>query len=261
MKPKKSLGQHWLHDKTSLEAVCDAGLVHEHDTVLEIGPGLGTLTEVLLQRAGRVVAVEFDSKLAGKLSLENKSPHLQVVNQDILRFDLNSLPKNYKVIANIPYYLTSNLIRVLSESDNPPKVVALLVQKEVAQRIASKPGEMSILSVTTQMYCEPHLDRLVLAEMFTPPPKVDSQIIQLLRRPTPVFGNRNSKKVFSVVKAGFSSKRKTLANSLSAGLLIEKDKVNKILKIIGIDLNIRAQDLSLEQWLSIYDELASFNKA
>ena len=251
MTPKKSLGQHWLHDQASLEAVCKAGLVHEHDTVLEIGPGLGTLTKLLVQKAGRVVAVEYDQALAADLPGRVKTPSLEVVNQDILKFDLTKLPKDYKVVANIPYYLTSNLLRVLSESANPPKVIALLVQKEVAQRVAASPGDMSILSVTTQMYYEPHLEQVVPARLFTPPPKVDSQIIQLLRRPTPVFDGQDSRQVFRVVKAGFSNRRKTLLNSLSAGLGQPKDQIETVLKLSKIDPKARPQELSLDQWLNL----------
>lgn len=255
MKPKKSLGQHWLYDEASLLAVCDAGLVHEHDVVLEVGPGLGTLTKLLVEKAGRVIAVEYDEELAKNLPRTIDSAHLDVIYQDILKFNFSSLPKNYKVVANIPYYLTSSLIRVLSEAENPPKVIALLVQKEVAERVAAKPGKMSILGVSAQMYFEAHLDKLVSAELFTPPPKVDSQIVQLLRRPKPYYGNRDSKKLFKIIKAGFSSKRKTLVNSLSGGLGISKPEVENVLLDAGINPMVRAQELSIDSWLKIYDRL------
>lgn len=253
--PKKSLGQHWLHDEDSLIAMCEAGLVHEHDVVLEIGPGLGTLTKFLVDGARQVIAVEFDKDLADKLPQAVNAPNLTVVNEDILRFDLTNLPKDYKVIANIPYYLTSNLLRVLSESSNPPKVIALLVQKEVAERVASEPGDMSILSVTTQMYYQPYLAEVVPAELFTPPPKVDSQIVQLLRRPNPVFEDADQKHVFRVVKAGFSNRRKTLVNSLSAGLAKPKEEIATSLESVGIGTNTRAQELSLEQWIALANKL------
>lgn len=249
--PKKSLGQHWLHDEASLLAVCEAGLVHEHDVVLEIGPGLGTLTELLIQKAKQVIAIEKDEQLARQLSnrLSDRTFYLQT--GDILKFDLNTLPKNYKVVANIPYYLTSNLLRVLCESSNPPKVIALLVQKEVAERVCAGPGQMSILGVTTQMYYQAHLEEIVPARLFTPPPKVDSQIVQLLRRPEPLFGEFGSREVFRIVKAGFSNRRKTLLNSLSAGLQIPKEEILKLLTDSGIDPKSRAQELTLEQWLKL----------
>jgi 16S rRNA (adenine1518-N6/adenine1519-N6)-dimethyltransferase len=257
MKTKKSLGQHWLKDEVYLQAVCDAGLVHEHDTVLEVGPGLGTLTDKLLAKSARVIAVEKDENLASDLQhkYRDRGNYVHVVNGDILDFDLSKLPANYKVVANIPYYLTSNLIRVLSEAENPPKVIALLVQKEVAERIAAKPGEMSLLSVSAQAYYEPHLEEVVPARFFSPPPKVDSQIIQLLRREEPFFAGVNSKDFFRTVKAGFHSRRKTLENSLSGGLNIDKEKCRQILNKANINPSSRPQELSLEQWVKLANEL------
>ena len=155
-------------------------------------------------------------------------------------------------MANIPYYLTSNLLRVLSESPNPPAVIALLIQKEVAERVAAEPGDMSILSVTTQYYYQASLDMIVPAELFTPPPKVDSQIIKLVRRATPLFGDLDVPQYFRLVKAGFAQRRKKLRSSLSAGLHIEKSEVEKLLDQAGIDPNARPQELSLEQWHALY---------
>ncbi|MBC7581790.1 ribosomal RNA small subunit methyltransferase A, partial [Aeromicrobium sp.] len=186
--PKKSLGQHWLNDPASLQAMCDAAELITDDVVLEIGPGLGTLTTLLIDQAKEVVAVEFDDYLAKALPRRITSASLTVVNQDILSFDYTSLPPDYKVVANIPYYLTSNLIRVLSETPNQPSVAVLLVQKEVAQRVAAAPGDMSLLSVTAQFYWQTGLGPIVLAELFTPPPKVDSQVLILVRRPQTLFG-------------------------------------------------------------------------
>jgi 16S rRNA (adenine1518-N6/adenine1519-N6)-dimethyltransferase len=161
MEPKKSLGQHWLKDKATLQAICDAGDLKHNDTVLEIGPGLGDLTRQLVKRAGKVIAVELDSNLALKLMGEIKSDSLEVIQGDILKFDLTQLPVDYKVVANIPYYLTSNLMRILSESTNPPLLIVLLMQQEVAQRIAAKSGQMSLLSVSTQLYYQPKLGPVV----------------------------------------------------------------------------------------------------
>src|SRR3954471_17026357 len=171
---KKSLGQHWLHDEDSLLAMCEAVAVTPDDVVLEIGPGPGTLTQQLVVRAKQVVAVEFDETLAEQLPARIAAKNLTVVSQDILKFDFSGLSHGYKVVANIPYYLTSNLLRVMCESSNPFTQAAILIQKEVAERVAAKPGAMSILSVTTQFYCETSLGPIVLAELFTPPPKVDS---------------------------------------------------------------------------------------
>lgn len=249
--PKKSLGQHWLNDEASLESICDISGVSETDTVLEIGPGLGTLTQKLSDRAKQVIAVEFDEDLARGLLKRVNAPNITVVNQDILSFDLSELPTDYKVIANIPYYLTSNLIRVLSESANPPISASLLVQKEVAVRVAAGPGDMSMLSVTAQMYFEPSLGIVVPAELFTPPPKIDSQVVHLQRRSQPLYGSMDSKQLFQVVKAGFSNRRKTLLNSLSAGLQMTKDETKLLLDSVNIDPGLRAQALDLEDWIKL----------
>src|SRR5437868_3417033 len=149
--PNKALGQHWLKDEATLEAICEAADLKAADTVLEIGPGLGDLTRQLIKHARSVIAVEVDHKLATDLETTLKAGNLQVVQSDILKFDLTQMPPDYKVVANIPYYLTSNLIRVLSESTNPPTAMVLLVQKEVAERIAAEPGQMSLLGLSTQL--------------------------------------------------------------------------------------------------------------
>lgn len=249
--PKKELGQHWLHDEESLQAMCDIAGVQAGDVVLEIGPGLGTLTKKLVKQAESVIAVEFDADLARQLPGRVTADNLTIVNQDILSFDLTSLPADYRVIANIPYYLTSNLIRVLSESSNPPVSATLLVQKEVAERVAAGPGSMSLLSVTAQMYFEPSLGMVVPAELFTPPPKIDSQIVYLQRRSQPLFGKLDSRHVFRIVKAGFSNRRKTLLNSLSAGLHLSKDETRQLLETIEINPGQRAQELDLDDWLRL----------
>jgi 16S rRNA (adenine1518-N6/adenine1519-N6)-dimethyltransferase len=249
---KKSLGQHWLHDDASLEAMCEAAGIVPEDTVLEIGPGLGTLTAKLVKRAGRVVAVEFDANLAHELPKRVNAGNLEVVEQDILRFDLTALPPGYKVVANIPYYLTSNLLRVLCESSNPFSHAALLVQKEVAERVCAAPGDMSLLSVSVQFYCQASLGQVVPARLFTPPPKVDSQILQLSYHKRPLFPNVDTRLFFRIVKAGFSQRRKTLLNSISSGLRIGRAQTAAILEEAGIDPSARPQDLSLEYWNSLY---------
>jgi 16S rRNA (adenine1518-N6/adenine1519-N6)-dimethyltransferase len=253
-KPKKSLGQHWLEDEASLLAMCEAAQLSEEDTILEIGPGLGTLTRFLAEGARHVTAVEFDEKLAKELPARVKADNLEVVSEDILRFDFTRLPAGYKVAANIPYYLTSNLIRVLSETPNPPARAVLLLQKEVAQRVAAQPGSMSLLSVTAQYYWRVTLDREVPARLFTPPPKVDSQILVMERLAEPLFPNIDTKAFFRLVKAGFSQRRKTLLNALSAGLHMGKDEVSVMCGRAGVDPGRRAQTLNLEEWHSLYQD-------
>jgi len=248
---KKSLGQHWLSDDNCLDAMVAAAGVTADNTVLEIGPGPGTLTEKLVKIAHEVVAVEFDEALARDLPKRVSADNLRVVVSDILRFDLTQLPVGYKVVANIPYYLTSNLIRTMSESTNPPTQAAILIQKEVAERVAAKPGDMSLLSVTAQFYWEVSLGRVVKAELFMPPPKVDSQILCLSRRSQPLFDDIQPKQLFRIAKAGFGERRKTLLNSLSGGLHLEKTEVKNILEKANIAENLRAQNLSLDSWYAL----------
>jgi 16S rRNA (adenine1518-N6/adenine1519-N6)-dimethyltransferase len=253
--PKKSLGQHWLHDQASLEAMCDAAQLSSTDTILEIGPGLGTLTSLLVTGSKQVVAVELDKILAANLPIRVRAANLSVVTEDILNFDFTSLPPDYKVVANIPYYLTSNLLRTLSDTPNPPKRVALLVQKEVAQRVAASPGDMSLLSVAVQFYWEVELGRVVNAELFTPPPKVDSQILILNRRDPALFPDIDVKPFFRMVRAGFAQRRKTLLNTLSSGLHLDRKEVTIICKSVDIDPQRRPQTLSLEEWHNLYISL------
>jgi 16S rRNA (adenine1518-N6/adenine1519-N6)-dimethyltransferase len=162
------------------------------------------------------------------------------------------LPSAYKIVANIPYYLTSNLIRVISETPNPPQIAVLLVQKEVAERVAAKPGAMSLLSVTAQFYWQVSLGEIVPAELFEPPPKVDSQILIMERRSESLFPEVDPKIFFRLAKAGFSQRRKTLLNTLSSGLHLSRDEVQRLLEIANVEPNRRAQTLSLDEWHKIY---------
>lgn len=250
--PKKSLGQHWLKDPVALEAITELGEIRPTDTVLEIGPGLGHLTHYLVHQAQHVVAVEFDEALAAQLPANIPASNLQVIRSDILKFDFSSLPSHYKVVANIPYYLTSNLLRVISESPNPPSIMVLLLQKEVAERICAGPGQMSLLSVSVQLYYECELGIIVPADKFEPAPKVDSQAVILRRRTKPLFKSLDNKAFFRIVKAGFAGRRKKLRSSLAAGMQISKPEADELLKKIGIDANQRAQELELEDWYKIY---------
>lgn len=249
--PKKSLGQHWLRDRLVLGHIADCAEIQQDDTVLEIGPGLGTLTSELLSRAKQVVAVEFDPDLARKLPGQFPGKNLQVINEDILSFDLAQLPAGYKVAANVPYYITSKIVQLLMTSTNKPSVAVLLVQKEVAERIAAQPGDMSILAVSAQVYAEAYLGDVVPAELFTPPPKVDSQVVVLKTRSAPLISPEDEKHFFRVVKAGFSAKRKKLRSSLAGGFGISKQEAEIALRGVNISPDSRAEDLSLEQWVEL----------
>lgn len=257
--PRKSLGQHWLKDKASLDSICDAAGVKPSDTVLEIGPGTGELTDKLLKRGAKVVAVELDERLAAGLQQRFKGLPFSLNMLSILDFDLSSLPGGYKIAANIPYYLTNHLLRMLCETQHKPSVAVLLVQKEVAERVTADPGEMSLLSVSVQLYYEPSLGAVVPANLFEPPPKVDSQILILKQLATTLFpgtvpGNKEDKAFFRVVKAGFSQRRKTLLNSLSAGLHLSKQETEELLKRADINPASRPQELSLKDWHGLYSQ-------
>ncbi len=247
----KSLGQHWLRDRAALSHIADCAELNSDDTVLEIGPGLGTLTSELLRQAGRVVAVEFDSELARKLPAQFPGKNLQVIQSDILEFDLSTMPAGYKVVANVPYYITSKIVKMLMTSDNKPSVTVLLVQKEVAERLASKPGKMSILAVSAQLFADVSLGEVIGAELFTPPPKVDSQVVILKTRQTSFLTDVNEDDFFRVVKAGFSAKRKKLRSSLSGGLKLSKPEVETILNQAGISPDDRAETLDLDAWVRL----------
>jgi 16S rRNA (adenine1518-N6/adenine1519-N6)-dimethyltransferase len=254
--PKKSLGQHWLKDRDVLANIAEEAGISENDTVLEIGPGLGTLTSELLRRAKKVVAVELDGDLARKLPGQFPGKELEVINQDILTFDLRNLPEDYVVVANVPYYITSKIVQLLTTAVNKPRTIVLLIQKEVAERMAARPGEMSILAVSSQVYAEVRLGEVVPAALFTPPPKVDSQVVILEMRQKPQVTPEDEKHFFRIVKAGFSAKRKKLRSSIASGLHISKPEAEKLLKDASISPEDRAEELSIDDWA----RLASLTK-
>jgi 16S rRNA (adenine1518-N6/adenine1519-N6)-dimethyltransferase len=254
--PNKSLGQHWLRDRDVLAHIADCAELSAGDTVLEIGPGLGTLTSELLRRSKEVIAVEFDEELARKLPGQFPGKNLRVVQSDILAFDLSGLSTGYKVVANVPYYITSKIVQLLMTAQNKPSVAVLLVQKEVAQRLAAMPGSMSILAVSAQVFAEVSLGDIVPAALFTPPPKVDSQVVVLKTRTTPFFIDILEKDFFRIVKAGFSAKRKKIHSSIGAALHMEKSEVLLRLEKAGISPDVRAETLSLDEWKKMTREFA-----
>jgi 16S rRNA (adenine1518-N6/adenine1519-N6)-dimethyltransferase len=219
--------------------------------VFEIGPGLGTLTRHLANYAKQVISLEFDPRFASQLTQYPVAENVTVKQGDILHFDLGALPKDYKVVANLPYYITSKIVRLLLESNNPPRLATILVQKEVAQRMAARPGDMSILAIAVQFYAQPILGPIVPAELFTPPPEVDSQVITLIRHQKPLFPDVSVSDYFTVVRAGFGEKRKKLRNSLSGGLHLEKPAVEALLMKAGIPADARAEQLRLEDWYNL----------
>jgi len=251
LKNNKSLGQNWLRDREALAHIADCADLNKEDVVLEIGPGLGTLTSELLRRVKEVIAVEFDHDLAQKLPGQFPGKDLKVIEANILQFDLSILPKNYKVVANIPYYITSKIIQMLVSAKNRPSIAVLLVQKEVAERLAAEPGNLSVLGISAQIYAEVSLGDVVPAKLFTPAPKVDSQVVILKIRPESLLGEVDKDAFFRVVKAGFSEKRKKLRSSLANGLRLPKAEVEKILSQIDINPDDRAENLSIDDWLNL----------
>jgi 16S rRNA (adenine1518-N6/adenine1519-N6)-dimethyltransferase len=249
IKPNKALGQHFLVDRPSLEAIMDAADVTPADTVLEIGPGLGTMTRPLADFGSRVVAVETDHTLV-ELLRRDAPPNLEVVEQDILKFDLTSLPLGYKVIANIPYYLTSKIFRLLIESPNPPSVMSVLIQKEVAERICAGPGKLSILALSIQYYGKPEIETIVERHKFWPAPDVDSAVLRV-DVTGPKF-DADPHQLFRLIKAGFGEKRKQLKNSLSGGLNLSPELATDVLKSARLQPTARAQELDMNQWERLY---------
>ena len=262
LKNNKSLGQHWLRDRVILDGIAEEAEIKNGDFVLEIGPGLGTLTSSLLKFAGRdgeVLSIEFDEDLAKKLPAQFPGKNLTVKNTDFLDFDLSKLPKNYKVAANVPYYITSKIVEKLLTSENKPSIAALLVQKEVAERICAKSGDLSVLSIASQIYADCELGQFVPRELFTPPPKVDSQVVILKileKNKLECFNEQNSTKIsekqfFRVIKAGFAARRKKILKALSANLALSKEQTIEILAQAKVSPDTRAQELTIENWLEI----------
>jgi 16S rRNA (adenine1518-N6/adenine1519-N6)-dimethyltransferase len=249
IRPNKGLGQHFLVDKPSLEAIMDAAAVTKADTVLEIGPGLGVMTRPLTELAGKVVAVETDRVLAEILT-RDAPKNLQVVEEDILTFDVSALPAGYKAIANIPYYLTSKIFRLLIESPNPPSVMSVLIQKEVAERIVAKPGQLSILALSVQYYGHPEIVRIVERHKFWPAPAVDSAVLRVTLT-GPAFP-ADPTKLFRLIKAGYGEKRKQLKNALAGSLNLSSEFAVQLIADAKLVPTARAQELDLKAWQRLY---------
>ena len=248
---QKGLGQNFLQDLTALDKIVQAAEIQPDDVVLEIGPGLGSLTRYLALSAKSVTAVELDRELIPVLqTVLAPYPNTRVVEGDILRFSPSSLVKtdDYLVVANVPYYITSAIFRHLLETSPRPRRMVLTIQKEVAERICAKPGDMSLLALSVQVYGQPKIAAILPAEAFFPVPKVDSAIIRVDMLPEPRIPAPLLDTFFQMAKAGFSQKRKTLRNSLSAGLRISPSETGQLLEQAGINPMRRAETLSLDEW-------------
>jgi 16S rRNA (adenine1518-N6/adenine1519-N6)-dimethyltransferase len=250
IKPSKKLGQNFLIDKSVLRKIITAANLSKKDIVLEIGPGLGILTTELAKQVKQVIAVEKDKRLCNALAhilTVQDVQNVQIVNQDILDTKYKIPDTKYKLVANLPYYITSPVIRKFLETKHRPKSMILMVQKEVAQRIIAKPPKMNLLAVAVQFYAKSEIVAYVNKKSFWPQPKVDSAIIKIV--PNVEFKKSciDTKKFFKIVKAGFSSKRKMLKNNLK----IEESMLEKL----GINPQARAENLFIKEWLKLYEML------
>ena len=254
IQPDKRLGQNFLIDSTYLRRVADAGNITKDDTVLEVGAGLGSLTRLLGMQAKEVIAVELDAYLIPILTqVTNPFPNIHIIQRDILEIDPGELTTStgYLVVANIPYYITSNLIRHLLTGNIRPRRVVLTIQKEVAERICAQPDKLSLLGLSVQVFGHPMILSRVPAGAFYPVPKVDSAIIRIEMYPAPIIPADQLDIFFQLAKAGFSQKRKMLRNSLSAGLRIDRSTIENLLLEAGIEPHRRAETLTLDEWKSL----------
>lgn len=259
LQPRRSLSQNFLTDPAALDAIVEAAELTAGDRVVEVGPGLGVLTRRLLAAGTRVLAVELDQRLATWLRAELGSvPGFELVHGDALTFDPRSAfaGEPFKVVANIPYHITSPLLHAFLEGDRPPELVVVLVQAEVAERVAAPPGRMSYLSVFAQNVASARVAAHVPAEAFEPAPKVDSAVLQLRRRPAPVVPVGEGRESFyRLVQAGFRQRRKQLHNALSRELPIARETLDAAFAACGIAADRRAQTLSVEEWACLHARL------
>ncbi len=242
---KKSLGQHFLRSTRALDAITEAAKLVPGEVVLEIGPGEGVLTERLLTSNARVIAVEKDDRLFAVL--RQKFPALELMHGDILDLKIEDLKiEDYKLVANIPYNITGAILEKFLSAEHQPELMVLLVQDEVAKRIAARDGKESILSISVKAYGTPRYVEKVLAGSFAPPPKVNSAIIAIEGISKAFFQGFSEEFFFRVLKTGFSSKRKKLSSNLS--VVFDKESVTKAFETLHLDPNTRAEDVSLTIW-------------
>jgi len=257
LKPKKGLGQNFLIDDTYLQRIVETANVTASDEVLEIGAGIGSLTRHLAGAAGQITAVEIDNQLFPILKKVLKSfDNVRLIEGDIMEIESRELTSQavFKVVANIPYYLTSNLIRHLLEAPFKPAVIALTIQKEVAERVCAEPGKMSLLSLGVQIYGKPRIAFLIPAKAFYPIPKVDSALLLVDLYDQPVISVESLDSFFKLAKAAFMQKRKKLHNALAGAPGLGNQKAVELLYRSGIDPDRRAQTLALQEWYLLTEE-------
>jgi 16S rRNA (adenine1518-N6/adenine1519-N6)-dimethyltransferase len=259
--PNRSLGQNFLVDREILTELVRQADLDASDVILEVGPGLGSLTKELAQEVRKVVAVELSDRLAKICQQECRGlVNIKIINRDILVLDLAelSLGQNYKVVSSLPYQITSPFLRKLITADQRPKLIVLLVQREVAERIVAQPKDSrrGFLSVLVQLFYQPEIIREVAEESFYPAPKVKSAILKL----TPIEKNylvKDPAKFFKLLQAGFGHKRKKLVNSLALNLKLDRKKISEAIKAGGLKDNDRAESLTIENWIELGQRLKS----
>lgn len=262
----KNLGQNFLIDESVIIDACDSANINKEDLVIEIGPGLGTLTKYILERAGKVICVELDDRMIDILKerfflYEN----FEIINEDILKVDLHKLIKeekngnikNVKIVANLPYYITTPIIMKLLEERLDLQSITVMVQKEVAERLIAVPGEKFTGAITYSVYyyADSENVRIVNKSSFIPEPSVESEVINLKIRENPSVNVNNEELFFKLIKIAFMQRRKTLVNSLSNSGFIEKNKIIEILKQLNINENIRAEKLSIQDFANIANKI------
>lgn len=267
IKPARSKGQNFLINEKIYDDIVKAADINKGDIVLEVGPGLGFLTARLAKAAGQVIAVELDDQLATYLQMAVDAQDLdnvRIVNQDILKFNVaKELPadRSYKIVANLPYNITSVFLRNFLSSQRQPASLVLMLQKEVAQRIVAQAPDMSLLALSVQYYAKPYIVREVKAGNFWPEPEVDSAVIRL---DCQLLDSKDSAQVeadrlfFRIARSGFSAKRKMLKNNLSVGLSLDQDIIISAFNQAGLKLTVRAEELSLENWRKLVAALLPF---
>jgi len=260
LRVRKGLGQHFLIDDSVLGLIVSTAELASDDVVMEIGPGLGVLTQELSRQSGRVIAIELDDKLAAILKQTLASfGNVSIVNGDVLKLnpavllrEHGSELKSYKVVANLPYYITSPVLRRFLEASLKPQTMVVMVQKEVAEEITARPGRMSLLSVSVQLYGEPVIIDYVPAASFYPAPEVDSAILKIALYPEPAVEIADIEGFFAVVRAGFTASRKQMGNSLAQGLGLPKAEALALLEKTGIASQRRAETLTLKEWARLW---------
>ncbi|HMQ01589.1 MAG TPA: 16S rRNA (adenine(1518)-N(6)/adenine(1519)-N(6))-dimethyltransferase RsmA [Candidatus Doudnabacteria bacterium] len=260
LSPNKTYGQHFLMDETILEDMIDVAAVSPKDTIVEIGPGIGNLTERLLERGASVLAIEKDEQFLPVLeSLQKEHENFAYELTDALKFDFASNPllaNGYKVVANIPYYITGKIVQMFLGLHNKPQSLTLLMQKEVARNIVAKAGQLNLLAISVQLFGEAELVAVVPAHKFYPAPKVDSAVIHIQIFEQPKYQLADEKKFFRVLRACFTGKRKQIHNTLTNNLGLQKPEVLQILAEVGVAAEARPQQLTIADWISLVEKIS-----